>query len=273
MSNEVIQYAELDRKWLVYKYPNNEIKKGTSIIVRPGQEVVLCQDGMIADRFGTGRYTLDENTLPRLIALGGKFVFPKNAIATDIYFVNTTIFMNNGWGTKDPVICKDAKLGVVRLTAFGTFSFKIENAPKFIENVFGTRLLGSETSETIRYISTALSETIATVLGESEYSVLSMSQHYDELAEKMKKNSPRRMQDIGVTLTDVYVEHIGTTDQVNETIDDYSSMKLVQNEFDDFERFQNLKRAKEEVSRPGVATINIHENYGSTEAGRIVDKD
>lgn len=273
MAKNIIQYEEPHFKWLVYKHIDNEIKKGTELLVRPGQEVVLCYDGKIADRFAPGRYTLNESAMPLLTAFGQRFVFPKNAVRTDIYFVNTTKFMNNGWGTKDPIICKDPELEIVRVKAFGTFTFKITDPAEFINVVFGTRILGSETSETTRYISNTLSQTAAIVLGESHYSILNMASHYGEIAEQLKREAALKLEGFGLELTDVQVEHIGATDSVNESVDDYTGMQLAKKDFETFERYQAIKSMREAASKPGTATVASVGTYLGKEVVKIVDTD
>lgn len=273
MAKNLIQYEEPHFKWLIYKHFDNEIKKETELLVRPGQEVILCYDGKIADRFAPGRYILNESSMPRIIAFGQRFVFPKNAVRTDIYFVDTTKFMNNGWGTKDPIICKDPQLEMVRLKAFGTFAFQISDPAQFINTVFGTRVFGSETSETCRYISNTMSQMVAVVLGEGGYSILEMAAHYAEIAEQLKREAALRLDGLGVKLTDVQVEHIGATDTVNASVDDYSGMQLAKKDFETFERYQAIKSMREAASRPGTTMVSAVGTYLGKEVVKIVDKD
>lgn len=273
MAKNLIQYEETHFKWLIYKHFDNEIKKGTELLVRPGQEVILCYDGKIADRFAPGRYTLNESSMPKIIAFGQRFVFPKNAVRTDLYFVNTTMFMNNGWGTKDPIICKDPQLELVRLKAFGTFTYQINDPAQFINTVFGTRIFGSETSEVNRYISNTLSQMIAVVLGENRYSILEMAAHYTEIADQLKRETALRLEGLGVELVDVRVEHIGATDTVNASVDDYTGMQLAKKDFETFERYQAIRGMREAASRPGNATVSTIGTYLGKEVVKIVDKD
>ena len=273
MAKNLIQYEEPHFKWLIFKHFDNEIKKGTELLVRPGQEVILCYDGRIADRFAPGRYMLNESSMPRLIAFGQRFIFPRNSVRTDLYFVNTTRFMNNGWGTKDPVICKDPQLEIVRLKAFGTFAYQISDSAQFINTVFGTRIFGSETSETTRYISNTLSQTVAIVLGECKYSILDMAAHYSEIAEQLKREASLRLEGLGVELVEVQVEHIGATDTVNESVDDYTGMQLAKKDFETFERYQAVKSMREAASKPGSATVSVVGSYLGKEVVKIVDKD
>ncbi len=273
MTKKPIQYEGLHRKWLVYKYFDNEIKKGTELLVRPGQEVVLCYDGQIADCFPPGRYTLSEKVMPKLTAFGQRFTFPKNFVRTDVYFVNTTKFMNNGWGTKNPIICKDPQLEIVRLKAFGTFAYQVSDPELFINTVFGTRIIGTETPETTRYISNTLSQTIAIALGETSYSILDIAAHYAEIAEQLKREAGLKLEELGIELTDVQVEHIGATDTVNESVDDYTGMMLAKKDFETFERYQAVKSMREAASKPGTATVSSVGTYLGKEVVKIIDTD
>ena len=56
----------------------------------------------------------------------------------DVYFVTTRLFTGNKWGTPNPVMMRDADLGVVRVRAFGTYDFRIVDAKRFLKDVAGT---------------------------------------------------------------------------------------------------------------------------------------
>ncbi len=236
-----------------FKYPESIIKKNTTLLVRPGQLVVSANNGIIADVYNPGMYKLNNESMPRLVLMGQAFRKMKNSVRTDLYFINTTLFMNNGWGTKDPVIRHDKELELVRLTAFGNFSFRITDPIKFINEVFGTRLIGSETSETIAYISNIISQYIALALGESEFSIIDMAIHYGDIAEALKVDVNKRLETIGIQIVDLIVENIGTTDKTSKAIDEYSEMNLVKKDFDTYERFQQIKAKRDAASTPGNA--------------------
>ena len=273
MDNKLIQFEGTCEKWVVYKHPTNAIKRGTQLLIRPGQCAVICYDGQTAGCYEPGKYTLNEKNMPCAFDLSDKLPFQHNKTYTDIYFINTTVFVNNGWGTKDPIIRKDTELGLVRLTAYGRFSFKVTDSEAFLNAVFGGREFGMGTSGVMQYISGILSETSAITLGRVTYSMFDMAGYYADIGEQLRKDAAERMMDFGITLTEVNVEHIGTTDAVNEVIDDYAGMKLAFKDIEAYEKYQTIKNWSKNGVKPRNATVVTVGTVNGRELVKISDKD
>ena len=77
---------------------------------------------------------------------------------------------------------------------------------------------------------------------------------------------------MGIELTEVLVEHIGTTDAMNDSLDDYTGMQLAKRDFETFEKYQKIKGNREHPVSPGMATINTYINENGHTVSRIVDK-
>ena len=143
LSNEFIDIVE----WLDYtddtiahrfeRY-QNEIKNGAKLIVREGQTAVFVNEGQLADVFTPGTYELTTKNLPILATLKGwKYGF-NSPFKAEVYFVNTHLFTDEKWGTKNPVTLSDERFGLVEIRAFGTYAFRISDAGKFIIDIVGT---------------------------------------------------------------------------------------------------------------------------------------
>ena len=77
--------------------------------------------------------------LPVLSSLGALPRLFNSPIKSDLYFINTTQFIGNRWGTKNPILMRDKDFGIVRITSFGTYSFRVIEPARFIREVFGAR--------------------------------------------------------------------------------------------------------------------------------------
>ena len=104
---DVIEWEETNNKLIVYKYKrasgNNELKQNSKVIVREGQYAVFVKGGEIADILPPGTYSLNTDNMPvlsKLKAFPYLFVSP---VISDLYFVNTKLFIDNKWSTKNPI--------------------------------------------------------------------------------------------------------------------------------------------------------------------------
>ena len=136
---DVIEWTDDSRDTLSFRWPDEdrEIKNGAQLIVRESQLVQFVAAGQFADLFGPGKYTLTTENIPILSTiLGWKYGF-QSPFKCDVYYLNTRLFTGNKWGTANPVMMRDPDFGVVRLRAFGTYDFRIVDAPRFLKEVAG----------------------------------------------------------------------------------------------------------------------------------------
>jgi membrane protease subunit (stomatin/prohibitin family) len=126
---DIVEWLDDSSDTLVHRFVRheNEIKNGAQLIVRPGQAAVFVDQGRIADVFAPGRYELTTENLPVLSTLRGwKYGFD-SPFKAEVYFVTTRQITNRKWGTKNPVMMRDADFGPVRLRAFGSYSIKVSS--------------------------------------------------------------------------------------------------------------------------------------------------
>ena len=137
---DIIEWLDNTNDTIVHRFERyqNEIKNGAKLIVREGQTAVFINEGQLADVFKPGTYTLTTQNLPILATLKGwKYGFD-SPFKAELYFVNTHLFTDEKWGTKNAVILNDERFGLTEIRAFGTYSFRIQDPGKFIVDVVGT---------------------------------------------------------------------------------------------------------------------------------------
>ena len=141
---EVIEWNDDSKDTLVYRFPMNkreEIMNSSTLVVRPSQTAVFVHKGQVADVFAPGTYKLASENIPfltKILSLPTGFNSP---IKAEVYFINTKQFNGLKWGTQNPIMMRDKDFGNVRIRGFGTYSFKIVDVKKFMEEVFGTNSL------------------------------------------------------------------------------------------------------------------------------------
>lgn len=226
---DIIEWVDDTQDTIVWKFPRyqNAIKNGAQLTVRESQVAVLVNEGQFADVFQPGRYELTTKNMPILTTLmGWKYGF-NSPFKVDIYFVNTKQFLDQKWGTKNPIMLRDPEFGPIRIRAFGSFCFKVQNDPKkFITSVSGTNsnFTTEGIAEQIRnFIITRFTDAVA----ESKIPVLDMAANLNEYSEKIQKIIKPSADGYGLDLTQFLVENISLPEAVQEALDRRSSMGII----------------------------------------------
>ncbi len=248
---DILQWTDDSRDTIVWRFERhgNEIKFGAQLVVRESQTAVFVNMGKVADAFPPGMYELETKNLPILSTLQGwKYGF-HSPFKAEVYFVNTRRFTDLKWGTKNPVIRRDAEFGPVRLRAFGTYAMRVADAVKFIREIAGTdsRFTIDEIMEQLRNIVVArFSDAVA----ERAIPVLDLAAHYDEMADFVRQKIAPEFDAYGLELSQFYVENISLPPEVEKAVDARSSMGAI-GDLNRFSQFQAAQAMEEAARNPG----------------------
>ncbi|MCI9414813.1 MAG: zinc-ribbon domain-containing protein [Clostridiales bacterium] len=252
---EVIEAADMTPDMLVYRFPvqDNEIKMGAQLTVRESQFAVFINEGVMADVFGPGRYELSTENMPVLTKLKSwKYGF-NSPFKAEVYFVSSRVFVNQKWGTQKPVLMRDAEFGMIRLSAFGVFSFRVTDPAVFLREVFGT--LSSFTTDDINgYLRRMLVSGLADLIGEQKTPVIDLVQSYDELGAAGLQRLQPSFAAIGLELSKVVVESISLPEEVEKTIDKRTSMGVL-GDMGQYTRYQSAEAIRDFAQNEGGGNI------------------
>ena len=236
---EIIEWTDDSRDTLAYRWPDEDrqIKNGAQLIVRESQMVQFVAAGQYADLFAAGKHTLSTQNIPLLSTiLGWKYGF-ESPFKCDVYFLNTRLFTGNKWGTANPVMLRDADLGMVRVRAFGTYDFRIVDPAKFLREVAGTdhnfRL--DEFADTMR---SRIVSVFSEALARARVPALDVAARYSELGQALLPIiNPVMVETYGLEITAFVVENVSVPPEVEQAIDKRASMSAVGN-LNDYVKYQ-----------------------------------
>jgi len=136
----VVEWQEFREDMIFYKWNNDEIKKGSRLIIRPGQDAVFLYNGKIEGIFkDEGDYDVESQIIPFLSTLAGfKFGF-NSGMRAEVLFINTKEFIVK-WGTQNAINIPTPQLpGGMPIRANGTFNFKVADYVKLIDKIAGVK--------------------------------------------------------------------------------------------------------------------------------------
>jgi len=227
---DIIEWTDDASDIILWKFPRyeNEIKMNAKLTVRESQVAIFLNEGVIADVFPAGMYTLNTQNMPILATLKGwKYGFD-SPFKADVFFVNTKQFTNQKWGTKNPIMLRDAEFGPVRLRAFGSFAFRVNDAAKFFKEVSGTN-----SEFTVEGINEQLRNLAITrgmdAIAESKIPVLDLASNYDEVSQLITDKIKAEFNELGLELTKFLIENISLPPEVEQALDKRSSMGIIGN--------------------------------------------
>lgn len=138
--SSVIEWNENGSGVLFYKFQDQEIKKGSRLIIRPGQDAIFLYNGRVEGVFvEDGDYDIESDIIPFLTTLKSfKFGF-STPLRAEVLFINTKELMVK-WGTKNAINLPAPGLpGGMPIRAFGAFNCRVAAHDVLIEKLAGIR--------------------------------------------------------------------------------------------------------------------------------------
>ncbi|WP_085130548.1 SPFH domain-containing protein [Sporosarcina ureae] len=248
---EVIEWQAQDANTLVYQFPvhNNEIKMGAELTVRESQVAVFVNEGEIADVFGPGRHILYTQNMPILTKLKSwKYGFD-SPFKAEVYFINTKQFINQKWGTSNPIMMRDPDFGMIRLRGYGIYSYRVSEPTVFLRELFGTNS-SYDTNSIEGHLKKMIISGLSDLFAESQLPALDLSMHYDELSEKGKEKMMSRFAAFGFEITSLYIENLSLPKEVEQAMDKRTSMGVLGN-MQQYQQYQAAEAMRDAAQNEG----------------------
>lgn len=269
---DIIEWTDASTDTIVWKFPRyqNEIKMNAKLTVRESQVAVFMNEGKIADVFQPGMYTLTTQNMPVLSTLQGwKYGF-NSPFKADVFFVSMRQFTNQKWGTKNPVMLRDAEFGPLRLRAFGSYAFRVKDAGEFLKEVAATNpeFTVEGINEQLRNLAVSRGmEAIA----EAKIPVLDLAANYEEVSTAITGKIGTEFNELGLELTKFLIENISLPPEVEAALDKRSSIGIVGNlgAYSQFQAANAMEKAAENPSGGGLAAAGLGAGMGAAMMGQV----
>ena len=260
---DVIEWKDDSRNTIAWRYDcdGKEIMMGAQLTVRESQMAVFVNEGKLADVFNPGMYTLETSNMPIMTALKSWPHGFKSPFKAEVYFINTRRFTDCKWGTSNPVMMRDAEFGMIRLRAFGIYSFRVVDPALLLREVLGTAAelnVDDVEGQIKRTIVSGLSD----ILGQSGIPALDLAANYDELSDMALKVLSPRIEEMGLRLESFAIENISLPAEVEKTMDRRTSMGVV-GDLNRYAQFQAAEAMREAANNPNGGTASAGVGMGA----------
>lgn len=225
----VVEWEEFRDDMIFWKWSNREIKKGSKLIIRPGQDAIFFNNGRIEGVFeGDGEYNIESQIIPFLSTLKGfKFGF-NSGMRVEVLFVNTKEFTVK-WGTQNPILIPTPQLpGGMPIRANGTFNFKVHDYVALIDKIAGVK--ESYLVEDVRIrITSILDQLLMKWISREGKDMFNLQANSFDIARGIREDLDMQVIDSGLTITGFNVMSFNYPKEIQDMITKTASHEMIGN--------------------------------------------
>ena len=220
----VVEWEEYRDDVIFYKWNNSEIKKGSRLIIRPGQDAIFLYNGVTEGVFEKeGNYDIESDIIPFLSTLKGfKFGF-NSGIRAEVIFINTKEFTMK------------ALPGGMPIRANGTFQFKVGDYQMLIDKVAGVKKQYT-TDEVRERVLSMLNQLLLRWIVREGKDMFNIQANAVEISQGILGELNTEMQKIGLAATSFQIDSVSYPEEVQKMVTKVASQSMV----GDMGRYQQM---------------------------------
>ena len=272
---------EVNSRELIHKFPSNDLRLGTQLVVYTGQTAYFVKGGKVLDSFEAGTYTIKTENIPLLskiinIPFGGDSPFQ-----AEVWFINHLAVLDSKWGTPTPIQLEDPKYEIiVPVRAFGQYGLRVSDDKTLIENLAGN--MSSFTVDKIEsyfkgMMMSRFNNILSDKMNKDGISILNLNSHLNDISEFAQQTLQPEFNKYGIGLENFYIMSINVPEddpsfiKLKEAKEQVAKMKVMGREFYQTDRsFGVMERAaSNEGAMGGAIGIGMGMNAGMGMGGQM----
>lgn len=214
--SSVIEWEETDSETIFWKWPDTEIRKGSRLMIRAGQDAIFMKDGRLEGIFeDEGTYDIESDIVPLLNTLRGfRFGF-NGSLRAEVLFVNTKLFTVK-WGTRGAVTLRSRSLpGGLPIRAFGTFQCKVCDVVPLIDEIAGVRRQ-YQVADIKELVVSELDPLLMKWMSEEGQDIFHLQEHSEGISRGICEDLDMKLRRIGIAITDFHIQNVSYPEDVQE---------------------------------------------------------
>lgn len=225
--SSVIEWNENGSGVLFYKFQNQEIKKGSRLIIRPGQDAIFLYNGRVEGVFvEDGDYDIESDIIPFLTTLKSfKFGF-STPLRAEVLFINTKELMVK-WGTKNAINLPAPGLpGGMPIRAFGAFNCRVAAHDVLIEKLAGIRQTYTVGDVKERIIA-SLDQLLMSWISKEGRDMFNLQADARSIAKGIESDLDSDMRKLGIGITDFTIESFSYPEEIKRMQEKAAAQSMI----------------------------------------------
>ena len=225
--SNVVEWNEGREGVLFFKWQNQEIKKGSKLIIRPGQDAIFLYNGVVEGIFeDEGSYDIGSDIIPFLTTLKSfKFGF-NTPLRAEVLFINTKELLVK-WGTKNAINLPAQGLpGGMPVRAFGTFNCKIVEHQVVIDKLAGIRQTYTVDDVKERIVA-SLDQLLMGWIAKEGRDMFNLQADARNIARGIESDLDMDMRKLGIGITDFTIESFSYPEEIKKMQEKAAAQSMV----------------------------------------------
>ncbi|HOW84105.1 MAG TPA: SPFH domain-containing protein [Spirochaetota bacterium] len=262
-----IKYEPKSGSQIAWKFPGDNIRLGSQLIVNQSQEALLYRDGQVTRVFTPGTYTIDSSNIPFLGKIVNAPFGGETPFSVEVWFVSRNDHRDMKWGTKTPIQLTDPVHDVpLRVGSYGQWGFRVTDSRTFLVSLLGASPSADSAGVNqwfIGEIMQAFTRELCEFIIERKISLLHMATQIEGLADAARKKIALVFKSYGMEITNFTIGAISILEEDLKRIQDVLMRGMEAKQYSNARLNENYEK---------IRSLNILEKAATSGADGIVSQ-